>query len=229
LAWKRILKELTNLVFPEHCLICEAPLTYGEEQICSTCLQHLAFTELPFSENNVITRLLQAKTKVYKATALLIYDKHGTSGKLIHRLKYDGKTGIGTLLARYLYPQIASDPPGIIIPIPLHPRKMKIRGYNQLETFGRHLAEKLGATYRDDILIKTVHTESQTSKNPLDRWQNVLKTFQVTRPEELEGEHVLLIDDVLTTGATLSAAAEILRKHTRKMKLSIAVMAFNWH
>jgi len=159
----------------------------------------------------------------------MLYHKEGASGKLIHQLKYENKPYIGAWLAGYLAPKIQSDPPDIIIPIPLHPRKLKQRGYNQLEKFGKKLAEETGASYRDDILIKHLYTPSQTTKNPLERWRNVRKTFSVKCPKDLKGKHILLIDDVLTTGATLSAAGDLLAEKCPDIRISVATMAFNWH
>jgi len=224
-----LLSDVIDFLLPDYCAVCGEPLTYGEQTVCLSCLNELPFTGLDFSENNPVTHILQSKFPVYKATALLIYHKHGYSGKLIHALKYEGKQKTGLFMARYLTPVLQSDPPDIIIPIPLHKKKLKRRGYNQLELFGKKLAANLGARYRDDVLFKKIHTESQTTKSPVERWQNVKKSFAVKCRRSMTGKHVLLIDDVLTTGATLSAAAEMLLENCPDIRLSVAVMAFNWH
>ncbi len=156
----------------------------------------------------------------------MFYHSEGSSGKLIQDLKYHNRPEIGEVLAFYLAPKLATDPPGIIIPIPLHKKKLKIRGYNQLEKFGKKLARSLQATYRDDVLIKTSHTESQTRKSPVDRWKNVKETFRIGNISDLENKHILLVDDVLTTGATLSAAASVIYENLPRARISVAVMAF---
>ncbi len=158
----------------------------------------------------------------------MFYHKNGSSGKLIHALKYEGKQHAAKMLGRYLAPFLSEDPPEVIIPVPLHKKKLKIRGYNQLEQFGLILANELNAKYRDDILIKTKHTESQTTRSPLERWQNVKATFSVKKQENFKGKHVLLIDDVLTTGSTLSAAAHVILESLPEIRLSVAVMAIKW-
>ena len=216
-----------DFFFPDYCAVCGDPLTYGEKTVCLNCLNELPFAELDFSENNPVTHILQSKIPVHKATALLIYHKHGSSGKLIHALKYNGKQHIGTFMAYYLSPLLRSDPPEVIIPIPLHKKKLKQRGYNQLALFGKKLSANLNAQYLDNVLLKKNHTDTQTTKSPLERWKNVKKSFEVYCPKNITHKHILLIDDVLTTGATLSAAAEMLLENCPQILLSVAVMAFN--
>ncbi len=184
---------------------------------------------MSFSEDSPVAIRLKHLVDIHKATALMFYHPKASSGKLIHELKYHNKPEIGALLAEYLAPKLRADKPDIIIPIPLHRKKMKIRGYNQLELFGKKLASRLNAHYNDGILLKTTHTETQTTKNPMERWKNVMKTFEIRNPEILKQKHILLIDDVLTTGATLSAAAKLLKESQPEIKLSVAVMAYNRH
>jgi ComF family protein len=219
------LKTVTDFFFPEHCVICDDPLSGAEEIVCNVCLNHLPFTEMPFDNDNPVSRIFKPSFDIYKATALMFYRPEGASGKLIRELKYNNRPEIGKLTATYLAPKLSADAPDIIIPVPLHKKKLKIRGYNQLEYFGKELARKLDAEYRDDILIKTKHTETQTKKSPMERWQNVMKTFHISNTEILKNKHVLLIDDVLTTGATLSAAASVLLQAEPSVKISVAVMA----
>ncbi len=220
-------RVLYDLIFPPHCAGCDRPLNRKEHVLCRQCIDHLPFTHGGFSANNKAARLMQSKVKIYKAASLMFYHKKQLSGKLIHRLKYRGYQKIGEKLGELLAPVLQSDPPGVIIPVPLHPEKFKIRGYNQVAGFGRVLAVSLGAEYRDDILLKTVHTTSQTRMSPLERWHNVLKTFAVRHDPALSDKHLLVVDDVLTTGATLAAAVKILQEAYPEARISIATMALN--
>ncbi len=218
---------LYNLFFPPRCAGCDRPLGKHERVLCHSCIDQLPFTEQGFKPDNQAAHLLTSKVTVYRATALMFYHKKHLSGELIHRLKYRGYRQISERLGELLAPEIQSDPPDIVIPVPLHPKKFKIRGYNQVEGFARIIARETRADYRSDILFKTVHTASQTRMTPLERWHNVLKTFSVRYDPELNGKHLLVTDDVLTTGATLSAAIKALQDAFPEARISVAVMALN--
>jgi len=216
------------LLFPETCAVCGRPLTRGEEAVCNACLQELPFTGIPFTSDNAVARRLQALAPVEKATALMWYGKDRPSAKVIRLLKYGNRPRIGRALARHLAPYLEDDPPDLVIPVPLHPRKLRARGYNQLEEFGRVLAGRLGSTYADDLLVKFRHTPSQTRHGPWERWKNVAGTFKINNAGRLCGRKVLIVDDVLTTGATLGAAASVIREACPSARIYAAVMAFNY-
>jgi len=216
---------IRELFFPEVCVVCNRPLSTGEKIICRKCLYDLPLTHYEFDNKNALARQLQVRTKLHKAIALMFYGKFLSSSKLIHALKYKGRKEIGPLLAQYLTEPLSKDPPDIIIPIPLHPEKRKLRGYNQTEGIAQTLANELGSSYHNEILIKTLHNPSQTKKKPLERDRNVQKVFDVKNKNLIRNKHILLVDDVITTGSTISHAANELYKHGAG-KISVACLAF---
>ena len=151
--------------------------------------------------------------------------------KLIHQLKYRGQEKISDYLGNWLGDDLAECDPykdiDIVIPVPLHHKKTRIRGYNQVEGFGRAIASKLNIFYRDDVLVRDKNTFTQTKKNRWTRWKNVDTIFMLDKRDitTLEGKHILLVDDIITTGSTIKACANELLK-IPNIKLSVAVMAY---
>ena len=221
-----IFRSLIDLAYSRTCVLCGQPLTHDEDVLCRQCVDELPFTHYDFSANHQLARLLQAKAPVHKATALLFYGKKGISGTLIHKLKYHHHARIGPRLAEFLAPRLLTDRPDMIVPVPLHRRKLQMRGYNQTEGFSKRLARLTGARYAP-ALRKTRHTPSQTTKSPWERWQNVEQGFHIRTSADWNGKHILLTDDVITTGATLASIVQVIHRRFPGARISIASMAFN--
>lgn len=225
----RILKNMFAIFFPEICLCCNDYLATNESIICLTCRHDLPLTNFSFEENNLIEKSFYGRIPLQTATSLFYFFKKGNVQCLIHELKYKKQQQVGTLIGDWLGDQLIEserfETIDCIIPVPLHRKKLKKRGYNQVTTFGESLAKKLAIPYYENILIRVSSTKTQTKKLRFDRWKNVHELFQIQNNFVLENKHVLLIDDVITTGATLEACYEALNK-TKNLKISIACMAY---
>jgi ComF family protein len=177
---------------------------------------------------NPVEKLFWGRIKVENATAFLFYDKQSKYGHLLHEFKYKGYREIGMYLGELLGSRLkttAFNEIDVIVPIPLHYSKLRSRGFNQSEIFGQGLSKALNKPIQGNALKRNVFTSTQTKKGRFDRWKNVEGIFQIPDRELLKNKHILLIDDVVTTGATLEAAgSEIL--NIEGTRLSIATMAY---
>ena len=222
------LENLINLFFPKRCLTCDETLQESEKLLCIRCLHDLPLANYTSVEGNQIEKSFYGRIPLTAATALLLYSKNSKVQQLIHQLKYKGFEEIGTYLGDWLGEELVKSGRfksiDMVIPVPLHPKKLKIRGYNQVEKFGKSLAKQLDAKYVDDKLIKITSTESQTHKHRSERILNVNEIFVLADNECFIDKHLLLIDDIITTGATLESCCRELLK-VEGIKISIATMA----
>ena len=225
---KTLLQSLRSLFFPESCKSCDNELFEAEIMICTQCRHTLPLTDFHRYNDPAIKKVFYGRLNLEEATALFYFEKKGPVQELLHNLKYRGHKNISEFLGNWLGADLATldNYKGIdcIVPVPIHPKKKKTRGYNQVAGFGKALATSLTATYRDDVLIKSKNTKTQVFKGRFTRSDEVLDAFTVAVDNSLEGKHILLCDDILTTGATLEACALQLLK-IPNIKLSIAVMA----
>lgn len=223
------IKELVNLFFPDVCVICENPLTTNEETLCISCRVDLPFTYFSLEPNNLAEKTFYGRIPVIAATSLLYFRKKGKTQRLIHQLKYKNQQKIGVLTGQLLADELKNSPrfkglDGVII-VPMHPKKERKRGYNQVTSFGKTLANELNITFIEHLLIKKSDTSSQTIKSRIQRFQDFEGKFFLNDIKALENKHILLVDDVITTGATLeSCALELLK--TKNLKISIATIAY---
>lgn len=222
-------KQLVNLFFPKLCFGCKNVLVHQENILCLTCLHDLPLTNLHENDSKLITNTFYGSVVLQHATALFYYPKKGAVRQLIHHLKYKNHPEISSYLGKWLGQELKETPHyatvDVVIPVPLHKKRFKQRGYNQVEGFGKELAVYLNARYNDSTLLRNKNTSTQTVKNRLTRWKNVNTIFEVNDLTSLKGKHILLVDDVITTGATIKACARAL--HTiPNIKLSLAVMAY---
>ncbi len=222
------MKSLINLFFPKVCYACSNYLSDNEDTICINCRHDLPITDFHFNNDDSVKKVLRGRANIAHGTALFRFEKKGPVQRLIHGLKYKGYEHIGELLGDWLGGELseieAYKAIDMVIPVPMHPKKLKKRGYNQVAKFGQQIAKALNAEYVDDVLVKISNTKSQTTKGRLARWNNANEIFAVKNILKIENKHVLLVDDIITTGATLEACASALSQ-AKIIKISIATMA----
>jgi len=225
---RHLFKQISSILFPVLCTGCQSHLLALEDTICVKCRHQLPYTNFNFTEANPIHNVLKGRANIKLGAALFWYEKGGIAQTLLHQLKYKHQEGIGIVFGEILGSKLATLEAykniDIIIPVPLHPKRMKQRGYNQVAKFGNHLAKHLHATYEDCILKKRKHTKTQTDKSRFSRWQTLVDSFEVSNTSILANRHVLLIDDVITTGATLEACILTLQE-IPNLTVSIATMS----
>ena len=223
-----MLADLVSLFFPDNCQACQAALMRHEKHVCTKCQFEMPYTRFHDDPENKVAQLFWGKTTPHAVTALFHFDKLSRIQLLIHALKYRGHTGVGEHLGTWLGQELASATrfQGVtcVIPVPLHPKKLKQRGYNQSDFIAKGVANALQIETMNQQLVRVRHSESQTRKSRFERWQNVASIFEVKNPEALEGAHILLVDDVVSTGSTLEACINTLLEIPR-VKVSVACLA----
>ena len=211
-----------DVLFPNRCLECDEIISKNEI-VCVKCLDKIHFTHWDFGEN-LLKQKAQFLFPVENAFSLMFFDKKGLSRKILHQLKYRNQERVGGILADWVTEWMEiTEKPDLLINIPLHPKKLKERGYNQLHLFTEKLAEYYEIPFRHDLLQRESYHKAQAQKNKADRGET---KYQFSLSEIVENKHVLLIDDIYTTGNTMSAAAWEILKH-KGNKLSILVMAID--
>lgn len=221
-------KSIIDLFFPKSCPGCDTMLFVNEKVICTICRHNIPLTNHHFLKENEAYKKFYGRIPVEYASGFLYFHKKGIVQKLIHNLKYKGHENIGTLLgewySEYLKEIISTIKADEIIPVPLHPKKHKERGYNQVTTFGQSLSKNLNLDYNETILFRKVYSKTQSKKNLLGRTEGIEAIFDVRYTEKDHNKHFILIDDVITTGATLEACSHALLK-IPGAKISVICMA----
>ena len=225
-------KDFLSLIFPKVCFSCGKSLYKSEKCICVYCLSHLPKTNFHLYSDNYLMKLFWGRADIFSAASLYVFLKGGKVQHLIHQLKYRGKKEIGISIGKYYGKELKSSPffnkADVIIPVPLHPKKFKSRGYNQSEIFAQGLSESLKIKNENNLLIRTHISETQTKKSRFARWKNVESVFKIIQPEKLQGKHILLADDVVTTGATFESCARKILE-IPGTKVSVASIACAMH
>lgn len=221
-------QKLINLFFPKVCLSCTNALVDNEEYVCTNCRHDLPVTNFHFDNTEELKKVLYGRVKVENGTALFRFQKKGIVQHLIHNLKYKGHQEVGEFLGNWLGEELKTIEEykniDIVIPVPLHKRKLKQRGFNQVTLFAKQIASSLNAKYSESVLIKISDTKSQVNKSRLARWNDSNEIFSIQNLDEIKNKHILLVDDIITTGATIEACSNQLLK-AKNIKISVATMA----
>ena len=218
---------MLNLLFPKACCGCKSILLKSEEILCMQCIHSLPLACHHRTGSEAMKNIFYGKIRVEAATSIINFQKRGITQELLHNLKYRGKPQISSFFGKWLGAELAEKPYyktiDLVIPVPLHKQKLKKRGYNQVEGFGVELAKSLGVRYEDDVLIKISKTKSQVFKQRFKRFQ-AEEMFTLQNSQRITNKHILLVDDIVTTGATLENCGLQLLK-SEGVKLSLATIA----
>ncbi|MGI9547289.1 MAG: ComF family protein [Flavobacteriaceae bacterium] len=223
-----ILNDVNSVMFPRLCFGCNARLYRGEQILCTFCRNQLPLTEYSFNEENAVDRIFYGRTDIKKASSFMFYYENGVVQNLIHHLKYKNQSQIGEFIGDW-YGSILSNNGELedidcIIPVPLHRKKLKSRGYNQVSLFAEKLAKHLDAEYLPDVLLKTANTKTQTRKRRISRGHQNSELYVLKNTSVLSNRKLLLVDDVITTGGTIEACANALL-NSPNVQISVSSMA----
>jgi ComF family protein len=223
-----MIKDFFDLVFPDLCISCEKALLKGEKNICISCIYELPKTDFHFEKDNELCRKLWGRVPLKYGLAYLKFNKGSLVQNIMHHIKYKDAPEAAIMLGNWygvdLYKAGFADKFDLIVPVPLHKKKFKKRGYNQSACFAQGLADGLTLGYSEAILERVKEQSSQTNKGRLDRWANVKEIYRIKGNVNIIGKKILLADDIATTGATLEVCGQELL-NAGAAEISVAVMA----
>lgn len=221
------MNDLFHLLFPRNCTACGENLNKQEDTLCVSCLYKLPRTNFHRLETNPITQKFAGRIPISAGFSFLFFQKGNACQILLHQIKYKDREDIGERLGALFAKDLKEDgyiEPDLLIPLPLHPAKFKLRGYNQCHSIARGMQKYLQIPVGYDTVVRTVANPTQTKKARFERWLNVEHIFEVADRDAIMGRHILLMDDVVTTGSTLEACARTLLEAGAR-EISIATLA----
>ena len=220
----QLLKDVENILFPRSCAVCGRRLNSAEDFICSNCYLDLPFTQIRGQEGNVVERLFWEQIRIERASSFLWYKGGAKSIRPVLSLKYNDRPQYGIYFGKIMANDLKDtgffDGIDSIIPVPLAKKKKRKRGYNQSEYLAKGLSMITGIPVRDDVVRRIIANPTQTRLNAEQRKKNVENIFKLVNGKAIEGKHVLLLDDVITTGATILSCAKELDK-VENLRISI--------
>jgi ComF family protein len=224
----RFIDDILNIIFPKVCCSCDKSLAKNEELICFSCRSTMPKANFNDLEHNELVSRLYGKLNVDFGSSFLYFHKSGITQKILHMLKYEHMPELGELMGRWygyeLLQQKVDEKVDFVIPVPLHPRKEKIRGYNQSYFIAQGMNTSTKIPVENEILYRIHYEKSQTQRTKEQRWKSVSDAFIVKDKGKIEGKYILLVDDVITTGATLEACGRQLLKNGAA-GISVATLA----
>ncbi len=227
-----LLRNLFRLIYPALCPGCGESLLPGEHDLCLHCQLTLPYTRFSTTPFNSTEQRLTGRFPLHAATSYLYFNNETLGRPIVHSIKYNGNIHLARTMGRHMAQDLLQshrfDNIDLIVPVPLHWRKLLKRGYNQSEELSRGLSQVLHIPVSTHNLIRTTYTETQTHKDRSERLSNMQHVFRVKHPESLQGKHILVIDDVITTGATLDAACQPLAS-IPDITISVATLCIAGH
>jgi ComF family protein len=224
-----LINDFMSLIYPRSCEACEEVLFKHEQYICNACQLTLPKSNFHLSPNNPISMALAGRVPVKNATCLFEFEKLGRVQKLLHALKYENQQTLGEFMGKQLYHTLSNsaffEGIDVIVPVPLHPNKLKQRGYNQSACFAKGISDASGIPVNTSVLHRSGETSTQTKKKKFERWENVGSVFTLTDHAFFQNKHILLVDDVITTGATIEGCWQAL-KEVDNISVSLASIAY---
>lgn len=232
-VFKRYLVDFAQLLFPRNCMGCEQSLLHHEAQLCIHCLTALPYTNFFEQKENKAYEILRAQHEIDFAVSMFYFRKKGIVQHLLHQLKYQNHPEVGILLGEMLALRLIKfgwhEKLNAIMGVPMTTEKIKKRGYNQCDLLIQGVLKHLKLRDLSPYIQKLKTTESQTKKHRFERYQGLDHVYEITSISELEGTHVLLIDDIITTGATFTHMIDALNAHSQGIEISVASIAITTH
>jgi ComF family protein len=229
-SWLRSWTDLVDLIYPRSCIVCKQELSVSEKHCCHFCLEDLPYTYFEkYREPTELDKLFWGRIKVHSTFSLLFFEKEKGTQLILHSLKYKHNFDLGFYMGKLIAQKLSAHPilQGVdaLIPVPIHHRKKFIRGYNQTEALVKGIQEITGIRIIDDFVAKNSHTGSQTRKGRFLRWDNVSQQFTVIKPCPQNIRHIAIIDDVITTGATIESLITVIQKNYPEIRISVISLA----
>lgn len=232
ISFKEIKESLLQLVFPHVCDGCGSDLLNESSQLCLRCLQALPETNFEKHAGNPVEKYFWGRLSLESATAQYYFTKESLMQRLMHQFKYRGNKDLGLQLGRLMGISLRDssrfDNVDALVPLPLFPFKEKKRGYNQATVLCEGISEIIPLPVLNNVITRPQHTDTQTKKGRIERWKNIEGKFELINPSSIQNKHILLVDDVVTTGATLEACGSKLLK-AENVRLSIATLCRSSH
>ncbi|MCE3259451.1 MAG: ComF family protein [Bacteroidetes bacterium] len=224
-----LINDFMSLIYPRRCEACGELMLQHEKFICTHCVVSLPKSNYHKRPENELYRTFWGRIPFGDALSFFVFEKSGRVQRLLHNIKYQEQKELAMYLGKIYTQELLKDrfslDYDLIIPIPLHRNKLKTRGFNQSEWFAMGIAEESRVSLATGVMERINETATQTKKRKYQRWENVQGIFRVKERAALEGKHVLIVDDVITTGATLEAAWQCL-KEINGVRVSVASIAF---
>ena len=220
-----LLNSIADVLLPRFCKVCGRRLTVGELHLCAVCTLKMPVLQYKKGEISATEQRLLGVRSLVRAASYMQYDKESGYRKIMYHLKYYGHPDVGRFLAHRAAETLQAegffDGMDFILPVPLSRRKYRKRGYNQSDSIAAGIAEVTGLPVRKDVAVRRISNQVQARKGQLQRWGNAEGIFRVDNADALEGSHVLVVDDILTSGATLTSLTDVMEKAAPSVRVSV--------